>query len=287
MHCRTACSGQRAMDDVRRFTELSLNDRTAAGRIPRRVSLLSMGGRAASLFGFVAIWWVLARVAANPQMLPSPEHVLAFAWHELLDGTLLFDVGITLARVAAAFAIAMVVGSASGYLAGRWPRLDAMLDPWMVIALNLPLLVVVVLSYVWLGLNEGAAILAVAIAKTPTVFVTIREGARALDPDLVDLATVYRLPMWRRLWWVTMPQLLPYLAAAARSGLSITWKIVLVVELLGRPNGVGFILNVYFQSFNVTGILTYGVSFALIMLVVETVLLQPWERRANAWRRST
>ena len=84
---------------------------------------------------------------------------------------------------------------------------------------------------------------------------------------------------------MTTPQLLPYLAAAARSGLSITWKIVLVVELMGRPNGVGFVLNMYFQSFDVTGIVAYGLGFAAIMLVVETALLQPWEKRANAWRR--
>jgi NitT/TauT family transport system permease protein len=155
----------------------------------------------------------------------------------------------------------------------------------MVIALNLPVLVVIVLCYIWLGLNESAAILAVAVAKTPTVFVTLREGARTLDRGLEELATVYRLPLLRRLWWVTTPQLLPYLAAAARSGLSITWKIVLVVELMGRPNGVGFVLNMYFQSFDVTGIVAYGLGFAAIMLVVETALLQPWEKRANAWRR--
>lgn len=246
---------------------------------------LAAGSRVLSLFGFVLLWWVGARLAADPQMLPPPDRVLIFAWRELLDGGLILNIGISVARVAAAFAIAMVAGSCSGYLAGRWSRLDAVVDPWMVIALNLPVLVVVVLSYIWLGLNDIAAILAVAIAKTPTVFITVREGARALDPGLRDLEIVYRLKPWRRLLWVTVPQLLPYLAAAARGGLSITWKIVLVVELLGRPNGVGFILNLYFQSFNVTGILTYGLSFAAIMLVVETALLRPWERRANAWRR--
>jgi NitT/TauT family transport system permease protein len=44
-------------------------------------------------------------------------------------------------------------------------------------------------------------------------------------------------------------------------------------------------LNLYFQNFDVTGILAYGLTFAAIMLVVETTLLQPWEKSANAWRR--
>jgi NitT/TauT family transport system permease protein len=76
----------------------------------------------------------------------------------------------------------------------------------------------------------------------------------------------------------------PYLAGAARAGLSVTWKIVLIVELIGRPNGVGFELNLFFQTFEVAGIIAYGLVFSLVMLAVETLLLQRLERRANAWR---
>ena len=71
-----------------------------------------------------------------------------------------------------------------------------------------------------------AAVLAVALAKVPTVMVTVREGARALDPGFDKLASVYGLPLRRRMRRIVMPQLAPYLAAAGRSGLSITWKIV-------------------------------------------------------------
>ena len=96
---------------------------------------------------------------------------------------------------------------------------------------------------------------------------------------------MFRLPLWRKLRRIELPQMMPYIAASARSGLSITWKIVLVVELLGRPNGVGFALNLYFQNFDVTGILAYGLAFAAIMLFVEGTVLQPWERSTSAWRR--
>jgi NitT/TauT family transport system permease protein len=241
--------------------------------------------RSVSLLALVAAWWAASYLAASPQLLPGPLPVLTLAWHEIRDGALPWNTAITLWRVLAAFIAAMLIGGGLGYLAGRSHRLDALIDPWLVIALNLPLLVVVVLAYVWIGLTDTAAILAVAIAKAPTVFVTIREGTRALDQGLEEIAIAYRLPRIRRLRRIQLPQLMPFIAAAARSGLSITWKIVLVVELLGRPNGVGFVLNLYFQNFDVAGILAYGLSFAAIMLVVETTLLQPWEQRANAWRR--
>ena len=188
-------------------------------------------------------------------MLPGPQRVAVFAWQECLTGALPAAFAATLARVVVAFVLAMLGGGILGYVTGRSARVNAWVDPWVVIGLNLPVLVVIVLAYIWVGLNDAAAILAVVLAKAPTVVVTVREGARALDPGLAEMAQAFDLPQWRRLRYVVLPQLLPYLAAAGRSGLSITWKIVLLVELLGRPSGVGYELNLFFQNFNVTGIL--------------------------------
>ncbi|UCC57332.1 MAG: ABC transporter permease subunit, partial [Gammaproteobacteria bacterium] len=83
---------------------------------------------------------------------------------------------------------------------------------------------------------------------------------------------------------VYLPQLYPYLMAAARSGLALIWKIVLVVELLGRSNGVGFQLGTFFQFFDITGILAYTLAFAAVVLVAEIILLRPLERRLTRWR---
>lgn len=242
--------------------------------------------RLISLAGFIFLWWAAARLAAAPQLLPAPGVVARFAWGQVISGAMPLNLGITMLRVAAAFLLSMAIGVVAGYIAGRSPRADALMDPWLVIALNLPVLVVIILVYIWVGLNDLAAVLAVAIAKTPTVMVTLREGARALDPGLDDLAQVFRIGRLKQLRRIVLPQLSPYLAAAARSGLSITWKIVLIVELLGRPNGVGFVLNLFFQDFNVAGILAYGFVFAAVMLLIETALLQRWERRVNDWRRA-
>jgi NitT/TauT family transport system permease protein len=210
--------------------------------------------------------------------------VARFAWQAVASGEMLPAMGFTLARVVAAFALSMAAGTAIGMIAGRSKAANAIIDPWLVIALNLPVLMVVVLVYIWMGLTEAAAITAVCIAKIPTVVVTVREGARALDPALDEISLVFGVPRRRRWPKVLLPQMAPYLAAAARGGLSVTWKIVLIVELIGRPNGVGFELNFFFQTFDVAGIIAYGLVFSLVMLAVEIFLLQPIEHRANAWR---
>ena len=72
-----------------------------------------------------------------------------------------------------------------------------------------------------------------------------------------------------RLEHVILPQLAPFIAAAARSGLSLVWKIVLVVELLGRPNGVGFEIGTAFQLFDVARILAYALTFVAVIVAIE------------------
>jgi NitT/TauT family transport system permease protein len=98
------------------------------------------------------------------------------------------------------------------------------------------------------------------------------------------VAEAYRFGWWRSIRHVVAPQLAPTLMGAARSGLSLVWKIVLVVELLGRPNGIGFELGTLFQLFDVRMLLAYALAFVIVMLLIETLLVQPLERRANRWR---
>jgi NitT/TauT family transport system permease protein len=196
-----------------------------------------------------------------------------------------FQMACTLARVAAAFAIAMALGTVAGYAMGRSKAVDRYADPWLVVLLNMPALVVIIFAYIWIGLNETAAILAVASNKLPNVVVVIREGARALDPDFDELANAFKLTRFARIRHIVVPQLAPYVAASSRSGLSIVWKIVLVVELIGRPNGVGFVLGSAFSLFDMARILSYSISFVALMLAIESLVVQPLERRANRWRR--
>jgi len=231
---------------------------------------------------FVA--WYAGSQLAGDRLLPPPQAVAAAILDEMRSGALAFNLGATLARVAVAFSIAMLLGSMIGVLMGRSRILDQLGDPWLVVLLNLPALVIIVLAYVWAGLTETAAIAAVALNKLPVATVTLREGARALDTGLDEMAQVFRMRGWTRMRHIILPQLAPYLGAAARSGLSLVWKIVLIVELLGRPNGVGFEIGVAFQLFDVTRILAYALAFIAVMLAVETFLVQPLERRIAHWR---
>lgn len=240
--------------------------------------------RILSLSALLALWVVAATLTADPQILPMPTALARPFWSELTSGDLPYHLAMTALRVAWAFLLAMSIGLILGLLMGVFPAIDKWLDPWLVVFLNLPALVLIVLCYLWIGLNETAAIIAVTLNKIPNVTTIIREGGRALDPNLAAMARVFAMRRRTCLRHVVLPQMAPFIAAAARSGIAVIWKIVLVVEFLGRSDGIGFQIHLYFQLFDVAMVLVYSLSFIAVMLLVEWLFLQPWERRARRWR---
>ncbi len=232
---------------------------------------------------FLCAWQVLASLLES-KTLPPPSAVMAMLWQEIQAGELLFHLGLTLRRVALSFSAAMLIGVALGMLMGSSRQWDRLLDSLLILGLNIPALVTTILCYIWFGMSETAAVIAVAVNKIPMVAISLREGARAVDRNLLQVASVYHLSRRDTFFKVYLPQLCPYLFGAARNGLALIWKIVLVVELLGRSNGVGFQISSYFHFFDITGILAYTLAFALVIFGVEALLLRPLETHLNRWR---
>ena len=236
-----------------------------------------------SSIALILLWAALA-YSLQSRYLPTPFDVASAFVTELASGALFFHIGATCLRVLCAFCLALLCGTALGFALGRSPKANLIFDPWLIFALNLPALVIIVFCYLWLGLTETAAIIAVALNKIPNTAVTMREGARALDPSLDEVATIYGYTGWKKFIHFTLPQLEPFLAAAIRNGLALIWKIVLVVELIGRSNGVGFQINFFFAQFDLARIMVYTLNFMVIIGLIEAFIIKPWETRSRFWR---
>ena len=236
-----------------------------------------------SLAGFVVVWAIAAAVART-DTLPAPSAVFAFVIDDLVHGDMLYNIGMTLWRATASFAIAMVIGGGLGFLFGRSERADRAFMPWVLVLLNTPVLVIAALCYIWFRTTEMTAVLAVVLSKFPNNTVIIRDGVRAFDPGLDEIGTIYRFPFSKRFLHILLPQSMPFVMAAARSGIGIVWKIVLVVEFFGLSSGVGFEISKYFGLFEVKEILGYSFAFTVVMLAVELLILQPLDDYARRWR---
>ena len=171
--------------------------------------------------------WAFLSIWLQSTSLPTPVLVWDAFSRELSSGELLHHCMWTMYRVVIAFVLAMSIGVALGLIFGLNIRCNQFFDVWLITLLNMPALVIIILCYLWIGLSEVSAITAVALNKIPNITVVVREGTRALDQKLMQMAQVFRLPMRFILWRIILPQLTPYFVASARSGLALIWKIVL------------------------------------------------------------
>lgn len=226
----------------------------------------------------LAVIWQTAAWLISSTDFPSLLNVIDSIIYHVNQGDMLTNISITLGRVFISFIIAMILGVVIGVFMGCSDKVNELSDTLLIIVLNIPALVTILLCYIWLGLVESAAITAVVINKIPTVVVMIREGARVVDEDLLAVAKVYKLSPSTTFFKVFLPQIYPYIMASARAGLSLIWKIVLVVELLGRSDGVGFALNTLFQFFDIAGILAYTFAFIAVVLVIEALIFRPLDK---------
>ena len=237
----------------------------------------------ASLFAALLFWWAVSlTVPAN--ILPGPVDTVQTLVKEIAGGQVTMDVAVTLLRVVGGLVLALAMGVPIGVLMGINRRAEEVLDIWIMVGLTVPSLCYAIVAFMWFGLNEGAAIVAIGVTAAPSIAINLWEGVKTIDTRLVAMARVFeasRATIFRR---VLLPQVLPYVMASARFGLGIIWKITVLVELIGRPNGVGFKLFYWYQLADMKEVLAWTLLFTVIMLLIELLVFKQIERRIFAWR---
>lgn len=229
-------------------------------------------------------WEVMAQMLNNP-LIPGVEEVFHALGVILADGSFFSQMRVTLERVAFGFVLAFAVALIAGIGMGRSRKLQQFLEPAILIGLTVPGLVWALLCIIWFGMSLISSTLAVALGIAPALTLSVAQGIRSVNADLVEMASVFQLSRTARLRRLWFPTLVPYLLSGTRLGLSLAWKVIVLVEVFGLSSGVGYQLNSEFSSQNVAAVLAWTLAFAAVMAVLEYGVIGSLERRANRWRR--
>lgn len=230
----------------------------------------------------VAVWWPLTVPLRG--FLPTPLQV-AISFVEAWTGSEFYGhLLATLRRVAIGWISAVVVGSAIGIWMGRSRLFEALALPWAMVGLALPAPVVIIFSMLLLGLKESSTLVGLFVSVVPFVINIVYEGVRAIDPGLQEMARAYRFPWRERLRHVILPQVAPSLMAGVRFGFAMSWKIVVIIEALSQPDGIGAQLELFFRLLRADKVLAWTFAFTAVMVLVEYLGFRPVEHRLFRWR---
>jgi NitT/TauT family transport system permease protein len=231
----------------------------------------------------LGLWEVMARATASP-LVPNGE-VLGEVRRLIVGGFALRQIGITLGRILAGFSVAFVISLVVGIAAARSVTFRRFCDPAIILGLTVPGLVWALLCVIWFGVGLTTPIVAIALGIGPVMVLHVLQGMKVVDSEIVEMAHVFRLSTRDKLIHIWIPSLIPHLIGGARVGLSLGWKVIVLVELFGLSNGVGYQLNSEFSSQNVAGVLAWTIVFWAVMVVIEYGVLRSLERASSKWRR--
>jgi NitT/TauT family transport system permease protein len=253
----------------------------------RDVSVKSTGSRISpgliTLVVCVLAWEGLSLLTL-PTVLPGPLVLLQRIIKIYSDPASYLIVGRTLLRILEGFVIVMVVGTSLGLLMGLKRNIELFFDSWIMVLLTVPAVCWAFLSVLWFGISDAAPILTIVLVVSAFVVMNVWQGTKAMEKNLFEMATVFKARRGLMLRKVFIPQLMPYIVSSLRIALSLSWKMALVAEAFGAGNGVGQELINWFQETRVDMMMAWGVSFMLIMVLIDVVLFRLLSRRAFAWR---
>jgi len=229
--------------------------------------------------------WQLGALLLGRDLLPTPGDAVAAMIESQHEGYLWTDVGITALRVLGAFVIAFIVAIIAGTLFGLSNIASRLFGGWVTVGASIPSLVCVVVTYLILGINDYSAMVGAALVVAPSMIDTIRQGIRSINPELTEMARAFRMPRSVQLRHVLAPQAAPFFFAAARSGITSIWRLMIFVELIGRSTGVGYRIQYFYSMADMPRVLGSALPFVLLMLLFEIVVVSGLERRAFKWQR--
>lgn len=256
---------------------------------PRKsTSILSEAGwdvslRVGSIIGLIFAWWVVS-LFFPPTLVPRPWDTFAEVFLIIQTGEFFSDMGNTLWRVFVGFGIAMLVSTPLGIVMGSFRNLESFFEPPVILGLTMPGLIWALLMIMFFGLTEFSAYAAVAVTIFPMLTISIWQGTKSLDKDLIDMSTAFHAGVVSKLVDVILPQLVSHLLAAIRYGLGLAWKVVVLVEMFGFSNGVGYRVMHGFDIFSVKAVLAWAITFLIVMIFLEFGVIGVLERSVTRWR---
>jgi NitT/TauT family transport system permease protein len=252
---------------------------------PRRGSDLlkrALAFATAVVLGLV-VWQI--GVWISDDWVPSAGEVASAVGEVIQEGKTWDGMWITTKRILIAFAAATTIGVAIGFAMGLSKYAEAYFRPLVVIALAIRDPVYVILAILVLGTEQSSGIIALTLALVPFVVTIVHTSVLARDTQLDEMSRVYRFGRRRYLTQVIARQVTPALIAAARTSFAFAWKIVVLVEALSQPEGIGSQIYYAFRLLKPDEMIALALIFIVLMRFVDFVVFGTLERRLLAWSR--
>ncbi|WP_240418210.1 ABC transporter permease [Paenibacillus periandrae] len=232
----------------------------------------------------IVLWQLLGAfgvISAN--FLPTPFAIAASFKDLLVNGDLIRHLQISLGRAAVGLLIGGSIGLLFGLGVGFSDKMEKLLDPSMQMVRMIPHLALAPLIILWFGFGEVSKIFIIANGAFFPLYINTFMGIRNVDNKLFEVSRVLEFSRTKQIFKLILPASLPNIFLGLRLSLALSWLGLVVAELIGSQEGVGFLINFAKQNSNTEVIFVGIIIFAAVGLLVD-VSVRFLERKYLQWR---
>lgn len=234
----------------------------------------------------VVLWEYLGRAGVFPPwQLPAPSYILATLADLHASGELYYHSWASLRRVLLGFAIGGGLGCLVGAAVGLSKTLEKLVDTTLQAIKSVPTLGWVPLLILWFGIDETPKLALISIGAFFPVYVNVVSGIRGVDVKLVEVGQTFGLNRLHLLRRIVLPATAPAFFTGMRVGLTQSWLFMVIAELMGASEGLGFLLTTGREVARPDLLLSSLVVLALLGKVTDT-MVRALESLLLRWRES-
>lgn len=193
-------------------------------------------GKLLAVIFALCLWQLAAMTIDSKILLVSPVEVavrLTTIWQTEGFWT---SIWFSFYHIAGGFFLALFLGIVLAALAGRFRRIETLLWPFLVTIKTVPVASFVVICLIWLSAEKLSVFISFLIVL-PVVYGNVLEGIKSEDKLMLEVGTVFRMPLLRRFLYIHLPQLKPFIMSACATALGMAWKAGVAAEIIGTPDG--------------------------------------------------
>ena len=233
-------------------------------------------GRAAKLFAALlalCVWQLAAVLIHNRLLLVGPVQVARCVVALLGEKTTWEALGFTFGRISLGFFLAFLAALVLAALSARFPWVETLLRPYILAVQTVPVASFIVIALLWLSSRRISAFIAFLMVL-PVLYANALQGIREADPQLLEMARVFRLSGLRRVRCIILPSLAPYLKSACHVALGLCWKAGVAAEVMAVANrsvgGMLYDAKVYLE---ISDLFAWTVLLVAVSILFEKAFL--------------
>lgn len=182
------------------------------------------------------VWQLLAAAIGKSILLVTPFEVMVRLTELIVTKDFLSSVMFSFVRIVSGYLLALAAGSTLAALAVRHHLAEVLLWPFMTAIKSVPVASFIILCLIWLS-SGSLGIFISFLMVLPIIYTNMLHGLRSTDRKMLEMARIFNVTRLRRLKYIYLPQLKPYIVSACSVSIGLSWKAGIAAEVIGIPAG--------------------------------------------------